>query len=70
MPQRVVDRRFQISDFFAGIVTAAFENVSVEVALPDQSPHRARAFDASQERLRAAAEAGNTYVKFAQRKSA
>src|SRR3954469_5091232 len=37
---------------------------------PDQSPRRARAFDATQERLRAAAEAGNTYVKFAQRNSA
>ena len=36
MMQREVDRRFQIAEFFSGIVTAAFEYVSVEVALTNE----------------------------------
>ena len=38
--QRVVDRCFQVTQFLAGIVTAAVENVSIEIALPHQLAKR------------------------------
>src|SRR5438105_10135454 len=42
MSQRVVDGRLQIAELLPGVIALPFENVTVEIALPDQSAHRIR----------------------------
>ena len=45
MLQRVVDGRFEIADFFAGVVPLAFEHVAVKLALLHELPQRVGELD-------------------------
>src|SRR5438105_7812175 len=40
MPQRIVDRRLQVAELFTGVVAAAFEHVSVEIAAANELAQR------------------------------
>src|SRR5688500_18395335 len=40
MAQRVVDRRFQVTQLLAGVIAAALEHVTVEVALANELAQR------------------------------
>ena len=40
VPQRVVDGRFQIAELFTGVVATTFEDITVEVTLPNELAQR------------------------------